>query len=58
MRIPDEDNICRILYRIDPGAILILEVFAKKTGQTPERVKQECRRRMDQYEQVNRREVV
>ena len=25
----------RIVYRLDPNAVVILEVFAKKTAQTP-----------------------
>ncbi len=55
LRIQDGDNTWRIIYHIDPDAIIILEVFAKKTGQTPERVKQDCRRRLSQYEQITRR---
>jgi phage-related protein len=55
LRIQDGSNTWRIIYRIDQDAILILEVFAKKTGQTPERVKQDCRRRLSQYDQINKR---
>ncbi len=35
LRIPDADATWRIVYRIDADAIVIGEVFAKKTAQTP-----------------------
>jgi phage-related protein len=31
LRVPDEANTWRIVYRIDSSAIVIAEVFAKKT---------------------------
>lgn len=37
IRIVDEDKIWRIVYRIDNDAILILEVFQKKTQKTPKK---------------------
>jgi phage-related protein len=35
LRITDETTIWRIVYRIDSDAIVIAEVFQKKTQQTP-----------------------
>ncbi|HEX5168679.1 MAG TPA: type II toxin-antitoxin system RelE/ParE family toxin [Cyclobacteriaceae bacterium] len=35
LRIVDDDKIWRIVHRIDKDAILILEVFQKKTQKTP-----------------------
>ena len=35
LRIPDEDVTWRIIYRTDSDAIVIAEVFAKKTGKAP-----------------------
>jgi phage-related protein len=35
----------RVVYRVDPDAIVIAEVFSKKTRATPNRVIQTCRRR-------------
>ena len=52
LRIPDEDMNWRIVYRIDPDAIIIGEVFAKKTGKTPKRVIDTCRRRFKRYDEV------
>jgi phage-related protein len=52
LRIPDEDQTWRIVYRTDPDAILILEVFSKKSQQTPKQVIAVCRRRQKQYDEV------
>ena len=38
LRILDEDQTWRIVCRIDSDAIVILDVFSKKTSQTPRRV--------------------
>ena len=50
LRIVDEDQTWRILYRIDSDAILILEVFSKKTNQTPARVINVCKKRVKEYD--------
>lgn len=39
----------RIVYCIDEDAILILEVFPKKTSQTPQQVIKNCQKRLKQY---------
>ena len=49
LRVRDDDHDWRIVYRIDPEAILILEVFAKKTRGTPWSVIENCRRRLGRY---------
>lgn len=50
LRIRDGDRSWRIVYRIDPDAILVLEVFAKKSQTTPERVLAVCRLRLKDYD--------
>lgn len=40
----------RIIYRIDPDAILVVPWFAKKTQQTPARVIDLCKRRLGDYD--------
>jgi phage-related protein len=50
LRIVDERVTWRIVYRIDPEAIVIAEVFAKKTAQTPAAVLEACRRRLKEYD--------
>lgn len=50
LRIDDENVTWRIVCRIDSDAIVILEVFEKKTRKTPKKVIQNCRRRIQLYE--------
>lgn len=38
LRITDRNKIWRIVYRVDSDAIVIVDVFAKKTQQTPKPV--------------------
>ena len=51
LRIRDRDQIWRIIYRIDPDAIIILEIFSKKTTSTPKSVIEDCRRRLGHYDE-------
>jgi phage-related protein len=50
LRIVDENLNWRIVYRIEPDAIVILEVFEKKTNRTPAPVVDVCRKRIKEYE--------
>jgi phage-related protein len=52
LRIPDEDATWRIIYRTDSDAIVIAEVFAKKTGKTPKKIIDTCKRRFKRYDEV------
>ncbi len=52
LRIRDRDKTWRIIYRRDPDAIVIVEVFAKKTQQTPQRVIRVCRQRLAEYDRI------
>lgn len=52
IRIRDEDKSWRIVYRIDPDAIIIAEVFQKRTQATPRHVISTCKRRLRQYDQL------
>ena len=54
LRVPDEDATWRVIYRIDPDAIVVLEVFSKKSQQTPQHVIASCRDRLKNYEQISR----
>ena len=45
-RINDSSAAWRVLYLVDKDAIVILEVFAKKTGKTPKGVIATCRSRL------------
>lgn len=50
LRIDDENVTWRIVYRIDSDAIVILEVFDKKTNQTPKKVIDSCKQRIKNYD--------
>ena len=52
LRITDNNVIWRIVYRIDVDAIVILEVFVKKTGKTPNRIIGLCRERLRKYDRA------
>jgi phage-related protein len=53
LRIVDERDTWRIVYRNDPDAIVILEVFSKKTNATPKRVIHVCKKRLKQYDELS-----
>lgn len=40
----------RIIYRIDKDAIILLEVFGKKTGKTPRAIIETCKKRLRDYD--------
>ncbi len=50
VRVNDRNVTWRIIYRIDTDAILILEVFAKKTRETSKAIIEICKRRMRDYD--------
>ena len=52
LRINDEDQAWRIFYRIDEDAIVIVEVFQKKTGNTPKSVIDRCKKRFKAYDEI------
>ncbi len=52
LRVKDEDRDWRVIHRIDADAILILEVFQKKTRKTPPQVINVCRQRLKRYEEA------
>ena len=52
LRIPDENRTWRIVYYVDTLAIVVLEVFAKTTNQTPQAVIDVCRARLKRYKAI------
>lgn len=52
LRIVDTEATWRIVYRVDADAIVIAEVFAKKTQQTPKQVLDVSRRRLKEYDRA------
>lgn len=52
LRVRDAEHNWRIMYRIDPDAILILEVYSKKTPKIPDEVIERCQHRLKRYDEV------
>ena len=50
LRINDADTTWRLVYRIDPDAIVIADVFAKKTEKTSKDVIETCKKRLKEYD--------
>ena len=49
LRINDADLTWRIMYRLDTDAVVILDVFEKKTAKTPKKVVDLCKIRLRAY---------
>jgi len=46
LRIDDRDSFWRIIYKIYDNAIVVLEVFNKKSNQTPKQIINNCKARI------------
>ena len=49
LRINDEDHAWRIIYHLEPDAVVILDVFSKKTPATPKATITNCPKRLAAY---------
>ena len=54
LRVIDVSGQWRLIYRIDADAIVIAEVFAKKSAKTPKTVLETCRRRLKEYDHAGK----
>ncbi len=52
LRVRDEQQNWRIVYRVDEDAIVIVEVFAKKSSATPTKTIETCRARLKAYDRL------
>jgi len=52
LRVRDAGADWRIVYRLDSDAVVILEVFTKKTRATPKTVIDACTRRLREYDRA------
>ena len=50
LRVRDQDQTWRIVYRLDNDAVLILHVFSKKTQRTPQTVIDTCKALLASYD--------
>lgn len=52
IRVRDKQHNWRIIYRVDADAVLILEVYAKKTRKIPLEVMDRCKKRLKDYDEI------
>src|SRR5437899_513129 len=52
LRVRDGEHNWRIMYRVDADAVLIVEVYAKKTRAIPDEVIDRCRKRLKDYDDL------
>ena len=50
LRVKDVCGEWRIIYRVDPDAVLVVDVLHKKTRETPQQIIENCRRRLREYD--------
>ena len=50
LRVNDQDVTWRIAYRADDDAVVIVDVFAKKTQATPKATIATCKKRLKEYD--------
>ncbi len=50
LRVVDGDVTWRIVYRTDHDAVVLLDIFKKKTESTPKRVITACKKRLKSYD--------
>ena len=50
LRINDQNKTWRIVYRLDNDSVIILEVFEKKSNNTPKDVINTCKKRFNFYD--------
>ncbi len=52
LRVRDENRNWRLIYRIDPDAIVVAAVFPKTTEQTPDSVVDNAKKRLREYDEI------
>jgi phage-related protein len=56
LRVTDAKANWRLVYRVDADAVVVLEVFAKKTQATPKAVIDLCQKRLKEYDRDKQNE--
>ena len=49
LRVNDQNQTWRLIYHLAEDAVVILEVFSKKTNRTPQQVIRICQQRLSYY---------
>src|SRR2546422_438918 len=50
LRVRDGQHSWRIVYRVDADAVIVLDVYAKKTRRIPDVVVDRCKKRLKDYD--------
>ncbi len=50
LRVNDENQTWRLIYRADPDAVLVAGLFSKKTGKTPRWIIEQAKRLLREYD--------
>jgi len=50
LRVRDAEHNWRIMFRLDSDAVLVLEIYPKKTRKIPEEVMKRCKKRLKDYD--------
>src|SRR5207245_321270 len=50
LRVRDGEHNWRVMYRVDADAVLVVEVYAKKTRKIPQEMIDRCKRRLKDYD--------
>jgi phage-related protein len=52
LRIRDEQHNWRIMYRVDPTMVLVVDVYDKKTPKIPDEVIDRCKKRLKTFDEI------
>jgi phage-related protein len=52
LRVRDENRIWRVVYRLDPDAIVVAGVFSKTTAATAKHDIEDCQKRLKAYDEA------
>jgi len=52
LRVSDDRETWRVIYRLDEDALLIIDTFKKKTQKTPVEILRLCRKRLSVYDRL------
>jgi phage-related protein len=50
LRVVDAQATWRIIYRLDPDAVIVVAIFSKKSRATPATILDACHDRLKQYD--------
>ena len=55
LRVRDAEHNWRIIYRLDDDAVIVVDVFPKKTQRLPDEIVRQCKQRLRAYDEACRK---